>query len=129
MMPPNLAVLRSAIGPMLTETGTLTRLTGATVEDPLTGVREPVWETVWSGPLLVRPEDRSLRVADAGDVTYSVLRFDVTLPAETPAQIGDNLTIETCPGDASLAGQTLRLIDVPRDGWQIARFAVAERLP
>ncbi|HEY0888679.1 MAG TPA: DUF6093 family protein [Nocardioides sp.] len=127
-MRPNLAVLRSAIGPMLTEQGTVKRQTGQYEQDPDTGLEEPIYATTYTGPMLVRPEDRSMRVADIGGSSYTVLRFDVTLPADADALVGDRLTVTSCPGDPTLVGETLRLIDVPRDAWQVARFAVAERI-
>ena len=126
-MRPNLAVLRSAIGPMLTETGIVERNTGETTTDP-DGFEIPVYATVFSGPMLVRPEDRSMRVANIAGGSYTVLRFDVTLPADADALVGDRLTVTSCPGDPTLVGESLKLIDVPRDAWQVARFAVAERI-
>lgn len=125
-MRPNLAVLRSAVGPMLTETGTVERQNGTTTDPD--GFEIPLYVTVFTGPMLVRPEDRSLRVANVGGVSWPVLRFDVTLPADADALIGDRLTVTSCPGDPTLVGESLKLIDVPRDAWQVARFAVAERV-
>lgn len=125
-MRPNLAVLRSAIGPMLTETGIVERQNGTTTDPD--GWEVPLYVTVFTGPMLVRPEDRSMRVADIGGSSYTVLRFDVTLPADVDALIGDQLTVTSCPGDPTLVGEALKLVDVPRDSWQVARFAVAERI-
>ena len=128
-MRPNLAVLRSALAPMLTEVGTVDYKTGNYVIDPETGFEEEEWATAYTGPVLVRPEDRSSRVVDIGSVSYTVLRFDVTFPADAPVTIGYRLTLTSCPGDPTLVGIHLKLVDVPLDAWSVARFAVAERMP
>ena len=125
-MRPNVDVLRSAVLPMLTETGVVERATGETTQDPNTGSEVPVVETVYDGPILVRPQYRQTE-EEAGGTTYVVGRYDVTFPADTPVIRGDVVKVTTAPFDAALVGVEFTLLDVPVDPWQLARFAVAER--
>ena len=125
-MRPNIGVLRSAVLPMLTETGVVERETGETTQDPNTGSEVPVVETVYDGPILVRPQYRQTE-EEAGGTTYVVGRYDVTFPADTPVVRDDVVKITSAPYDAALVGVEFTLLDVPVDPWQVARFAVAER--
>ncbi len=126
-MRPNIAVLRSAIGPMLTETGTVQHMTGRYVQDEATGLEAPEYVTVYTGPVLVRPQADSLRIASSGGASFPVLKFEVTLPADSDVAIGDVLTVTDAPFDDDLTGRPLRLVDVALDAWQAARFCLAER--
>lgn len=123
---PNLGVLRSALAPMLTATGEIERSTGRT--EPVEGSigEDTIYEVVYAGPVLVRPDGSATKVS-VGGVTLPVSRYDVTLPADTDAMIGDRLTITSADHDPALVGQVLRLTDVPLDTWQVARFCKAKR--
>lgn len=123
-MRPNIAALRGAIGPMLTETGSIERWTGEYADLDGDGLEEKVYETVFSGPCLIRPEGVDL--ATIGDATFTRKLFDVTLPADADAVINDVLTVNTCPWDAALVGHRIKLLDVPLDSWQVARFCKGE---
>ena len=125
-MRPNIGVLRSAVLPMLTETGVVERETGETLLDENTGSEIRVVETVYDGSMLVRPQYRQTE-EEAGGTTHVVGRYDVTFPADTPVVRNDVVRITAAPHDAALAGVEFRLLDVPVDPWQIARYAVAER--
>jgi hypothetical protein len=122
---PNIGVLRSAIGPMLTDTGTISRQTGEYEQDEETGMEEPIYAQVYSGPVLVRPEP-AVEVT-IGGVEFSQARYDVTFPAETPVVVGDILVMGTVAHDPELAGQQIRLTDTPLDAWSVARFCKGER--
>lgn len=123
-MRPNLAVLRSAIGPILTETGTITREDGYWT-DPDTGMEEPRMVTIHDGPCLVRPE--GVQYVVVGGVERPIQRYDVTLPAETPAEIGDVLVLGDVPHEPDLSGAQIRITDAPLDSWAVARFCKGER--
>ena len=110
-MRPNLGVLRSAVGPMLTEAGTIERQDGTTLDPD--GYEIPNMVTVFAGPVIVRPE-------------APVRSFDVTFPAESDVVIGDLLTLTDCPFDAVLIGQPIRITDVRHDSWQVALFATGK---
>jgi hypothetical protein len=127
MRSPNVGVLRSAVLPMLTETGVVERETGEVTTDPNTGSDVPVVETVYDGPVLVRPQYRQVSEEEAGGTTYVVGRYDVTFPADTPVVRNDLVRITAAPNDAALVGVEFKLLDVPLDAWQVARFTVAER--
>ena len=124
-MRPNLAVLRSAIAPMLTETGDVGRPTGGWVVVDGEEVQEVI--TVYSGPLLIRPRYLDPNAVEVGGGTAYVTKYDVTLPADTDAQ-RDDLVSLTAPHDAALTGVSFRILDAPLDPWQIARYCVAERV-
>lgn len=126
-MRPNLAVLRSAIGPMLTETGTVQRWTGETVFNEETGREEKAYETVYAGPVLVRPE-AAVEIEVAGG-TFTQGKYDVTFPADAAVKVGDLLSLTVCPWQPELVGHTIGLIDVPLDAWQVARFCKGESKP
>lgn len=124
-MRPNVGVLRSAVLPMLTETGIVERETGETVFDEWTGQETPVMETVYDGPVLVRPQYRATE-EEAGGTTIVVGRYDVTFPADTPVVTGDKVKMTVAPYDAALVGVEFTLLDVPVDAWQVARICTAE---
>lgn len=120
-MRPNVAVLRSAIGPTLTDAGIVKRPTGSHVYDPETGFETREYVTVYEGPVLVQPEGDATLV-HVGGGSWPVRPLDLTLPAETDVHIEDVLTLTDCPNDPTLVGQEITIIDVKRDSWQIARF-------
>jgi hypothetical protein len=122
---PNLTVLRAALNALLTDTATIHRNTGRVEQNEDTGLEEPVFDLVYTGPVLVQP----LRATEVGigGVELVLGRYDVTLPAETDAATGDKLTVISSAGDTTLTGQTLSLTDVPADSYQVARFCKAER--
>ena len=97
-MRPNVGVLRSAIGPMLTEAGTITRQDGTTTDPD--GYEIPNMVTVFDGPVLVRPEGRVQLVA-VGGTERPRLSFDVTFPAESDVVIGDSGTLAPIGAKAS----------------------------
>ncbi len=129
-MRPALDVLRSQIGTWLTETGKVTRDgDGEPIFDESTGRYEyPPRITVYAGPMLVRPQDRGERVVEVGGATYALTRYDVTLPAEAAVVRGHQLEVTRCTFDPALVGVPMRLVDVPLDAWQVARYCVAERM-
>ena len=126
MRAPNIGVLRSAVLPMLTEHGVVERETGETYFDENTGSTVPVVETVYDGPVLVRPQYRQTE-EEAGGTTYVVGRYDVTFAADAPVVRNDVVKVTSSEHDAALVGVEFKLLDVPVDAWQIARFTVAER--
>ena len=83
-MRPNTGVLRSALLPTLTETGVVERETGESYFDEETGSTVPVVETVYDGPVLVRPQYRQVSEEEAGGATYGVGKYDLTSPQTRP---------------------------------------------
>lgn len=126
-MRPNLTVLRSAIGPLLTEAGVVKRPTGGWVYDPETGTDVEEVVTIYTGPLLIAPRAASTASEEVGGRTDTVAQYDVTLPAETAVEIGDRVSLTTAPTDPSLAGVEFTLTGVDLDPWAVARFCRAER--
>lgn len=122
-MRPDIAVLRSAIGPMLTEHGTIERQDGTTID--AYGDEVPNMVTAFDGPVLVRPEGGVQYVATGG-VDRPVRALDVTFPAEADVRIGDVLTLTVCPFDPTLIGTPIRITDVRHDAWQVARFCTGK---
>ncbi len=126
-MRPNLTVLRSGIGPMLTETGTIERATGGWVYDPDLGMDIEERETVYAGRMLIAPATESTSTQEVGGRTDTLAQYDVTLPAETTVALGDIVTLTTSPTDPSLAGVEFKLTRVDLDPWAVARFCRAEQ--
>lgn len=129
-MRPNIGVLRSALLPMLTEHGQVWKPgTGDPVFNPNTGqYDDPPDVMVWEGPVLVRPQGRDVQIVNGGStgLTYALTRYDVTMPAETPADRGMWLIVTDCTFEPELVGLRINLVDVPLDAWAIARFCVGE---
>ena len=126
-MRPNLTVLRSAIGPMLTETGTLERLGEGWVYDSETQSEVRVMETICTGPMLIALGVASTSTEEVGGRTDHIEQYDVTLPAETDARIGDVVSLTAAPTDPSLTGVEFTLTGVDLDPWAAARVCRAER--
>ncbi|MFC5999342.1 DUF6093 family protein [Quadrisphaera sp. GCM10027208] len=125
-MRPNVELLRSRQASYLTETGTVTRPGGEGYWDDTLGQWvEGGTVLVHDGPLLVRPQSNAERVVEAGEATVAVSKYDVTLPALTPVQRGDTVTVTSSPLDPALEGVQLTVQDVPLDVWQVARYCVA----
>lgn len=126
-MRPNLTVLRSAIGPMLTETGIVERPGEGWVYDPV--IREDVQakETIYSGRMLIAPRGNATATEEVGGRTDHVEQYDVTLPAETDAKVGDLVKLTAAPTDPSFLDVEFTLTSVDLDPWAVARFCRAER--
>jgi len=114
-MRPNLDLLRSSIGPMLTEAGKLERPTGGWVYDPETGTEVQARELIYAGPMLVRPEGAQPSIVDVGATAWPRTPYEVTLPAETDVKIGDFVTLTSCDYDPQLVGVEITLTDAPLD--------------
>ena len=129
-MRPNLGVLRSAVAPLLTETGTVEKVTG-TFYDPTAdggnGAEVQARENVYTGPLLIAPSATATVTEEVGGRTASVEQYDVTLPAETAVEIGDLVTLTVAPTDPSFLDVEFILTGVDLDPWAVARFCRAER--
>lgn len=126
-MRPNLGVLRSAVGPLLTETGKVERPGEGWVYDPELGEDVQAKETVYTGPLLIAPSATATATEEVGGRTASVEQYDVTLPAETAVEIGDLVTLTVAPTDPSFLDVEFILTGVDLDPWAVARFCRAER--
>lgn len=129
-MRPNIETVRYRAHSWLTDTATLTRPGQGQGEfNPETGEFDPPAPVVaYTGKVLVRPQNNAERIVEAGEATATVTRYDVTLPANTPVQNGDTLTVTACEFDAALVGTELTILDVLVDVWQVARRAVAARV-
>ncbi|WP_137120912.1 DUF6093 family protein [Segeticoccus rhizosphaerae] len=126
-MRPNLALLRSRLATRLTETGKVLEQTGTETSDVPPFDEVPVYATHYEGPILVRPQDQS-RVVEAGGASYTVSRYDVTMPADTNVVNGWTIEVTVAPFDPALVGQKFTVLDVPLDAWQVARTVVAARV-
>lgn len=121
-MRPNLAVLRAAVAPMLTEHGVVERFDGFTTDEY--GSDVPSYVTVYDGPVLVRPEP-AVEI-QIGAVTSTQNRYDVTFPADAPVDNGHVLTVGTVTAQPALSGAKIRITDAPLDAWAVARFCKGE---
>jgi len=78
---------------------------------------------VYQGSALVRPEAASR--TEAGGEEIEIGRYLVKLPADTAVEAGDLVTVTASTHDSGLVGQTMRILDVLADEWQICRKARA----
>ena len=125
----NMPVLRTALGRMLTDTGTITKPgEGEGPFNPDTGQYDPaVPVTVYEGKMLVRPEDATGRREVVQGATYVRSRYEVTLPASAEVFRDQTLTVTASKHDPMLVGRPMTLLDVKMDTWAISRSCVAER--
>lgn len=72
------------------------------------------------------PENRE-KIVDAGGSSYVVARYDVTLPPNAAVKRDDLVTVTSSPYDSALLNVPFRILDVPLDPWQVARYCTAER--
>lgn len=124
-MRPNLDVLRSAIAPMLTETGTVKRPGDGWTYDEATGYEIREYVTVYDGPVLVQPEG-DVKIVNVGAGSWPIRPLDVTFPHDADIRIDDVLTLTACAGDPELIGQEIGIKDVRHDSWQAARYCKGE---
>lgn len=110
--------------------GTITRPSGTSTFNPVTGLEAPdPGDAIYSGVLQVRPaSERSGRDAQAGEREIRLGGLILKLPVDTPIDVDDELTLTVSRYDADLVGRTFRITDVLRDGRQIARVAVLEEV-
>lgn len=120
-MKPNLTVLRAAIAPLLTDACTVKRATGEHTFDEETGIETREYVTVYTGPVLMRPEG-DVTLVNAGGATWPVRPLEITFPAESDVKINDVMTVTASSGDPGLVGAEIGINDVRRDSWQIAVF-------
>lgn len=125
-MRPNVEILQAKVRDWLTDAGRVEWQDG-TIRDPETGLDVPNWVERYNGPLLVQPQSSYKRVVSGG-AAFTVTKYDVTLPADTPVQTEDRLTIDTSAFDAQLNGAVMTILDVSLDTWQLGRYCVAQRL-
>lgn len=97
----------------------LTRRTGAGTLGADASYTAPPVATIYSGAGQVRPEVDS--VVESGETSVAVSRYKVKLPADTPAEVGDNVRVISSTFDAGLAGMTLRVVEVLESEWQVTR--------
>lgn len=79
----------------------------------------PSTSLIYTGPALVRPVTET--VVNAGGTSVEVTNYMVKLPVDTPVRVGDDITVTASTHDTALVGIGLRVIDVPKDEWQISR--------
>jgi hypothetical protein len=89
-----------------------------------TGVTTPAYATVYSGPCRVKLASPG-SATDGGELTVSVLAFEVHLPVVGTEGIvhGDRVTITAALNDASLVGRRLQVI-----GKDVKSESTARRL-
>lgn len=125
MLGPNVAMLRSSLGGLLTQQGVVQE-EGGYVYDPDTDTEVLEYVTVYSGRMLIRP--RSGEPTSSTSVTgpWFLDKYDVTLPANATAKRGDVVSLTVCPNDPGMVGVKFMLLDVPWDQFQIARNCIAD---
>ena len=129
MRPANVAQMRSWINTCLTLTGTVTAPgEGDPVWNPETQQYEQPTVTVYSGPCLIYSRSLEGRTADAGEATWQIDHYVVTLPAGSDVATGMTLTIDASPDEPDLVGWKLSITDVPVEAWSVALQCLAQRV-
>lgn len=123
----NLDAVAALVDRAMTVTGTLQSVGTESVMDPETLEIVFPLTTVYEGRLLIWP-DIHQRDAEAGEATWHINRYAVTLPAEAPVEVGQVLTVTGSPGDPELVGLKVRIMDAPLSAWSVARQCLAEQV-
>lgn len=115
-----IARMRAREQSLMSATVRITRFAGEGVIDPTTASYGPGTETtIYQGPGLVRPKADS--VDQTGGTSVQISDYTVKVPSDTPAAVGDVVTVLSSVHDTGLVGQGLRVLDVINDEWQITR--------
>lgn len=97
--------------------------------DPVTGEWTPAAPTrVYCGACTVRAFAWEGTDVFVGGTEVRLRRVRATFPADTDIQHNDMIIPSASTYDESLVGVSFRVSDVFRDGWQIARVAIAEEV-
>ena len=92
-----------------------------------TGDVEPTpGELIYEGPCQIRAATVQSQDVEAGEAVVRLRKLVLKLPANTPVQKDDNVTIVFSEHDDGLENRAFRITDVPHDDWQIARVALLE---
>lgn len=121
----NLSAVEHLVGSVMTCTGTLQKVISVDL-DPDTLKEVVTYETTYDGRLLIWPDTAGMRDADAGEYSWHIKRYVVTLPVDTTVEEGHVLTITAAPGDPELVGLTVNIIDAPVSAWSVGRLCLAE---
>lgn len=125
MLGPNVGVLRSSLGTLLTQQGVVQE-EGGYVYDPDTDTEVREMVTVYSGRMLIRPRSGEPTSTSTDIGPWFIDKFDITLPANATAARGNLVSLTTSANDPGMIGVQFRLLDAPWDQYQIARNCVAE---
>lgn len=103
-----------------TAAGTFNAATGKTTP--------PTSTLIWTGPARVQPlVNAASRPIDFGGQQISLHRYQVSTPADIPqVAVDDQITVDGGADDPELAGQTLRVIDVPYASVLLQRDLICE---
>ena len=108
----------------LTAGCTIRRKTGETY-DPSTATTVPIYDDVYTGPCLVRPQSLQGREALYGDRAVSLSTYDLHLPVDVEPERADEVTV-TAAADPLLVDRQMVVAHVPADEWLVVRRVVCE---
>lgn len=106
---------RAAAERLMVDTCTITReaTTGQTYNAANDTFSEPARSTIYSGPCRVKPAGAGDRRASAGDDTYQLDAYVVSIPVSaTAVEPGDQVAITAAQHDPTLTGVGLRVLSV-----------------
>ena len=122
-----IGTFREAQSALFVDEATISRRTGAPIFNPDTNTYTYPTVSIYSGVCLIRmAEAFQQEEVQAGQTESSVTRFLAKFPVDTPAELGDVVTVLDSTFDAGLVGRELVVVDVQHDGWQISRRLVLE---
>lgn len=113
---------------LMVDTCVVTRLTGETVTDPVTGVDTEVTIEVYSGKAKSQTYEGYEQITQTGGHTYTVQRYSVHFPVGSfVPQVGDVITWTACQHDPSLVGTSERIAGLFSKSYATAQRVFVDR--
>lgn len=109
---------------LMVDTCRITRTTGTTAHDPVTGRVVPATSTIYEGRCQVRVPTSTPETPESAGRTATVQDAIVKVPlAVTGVEVGDTITVLTATHDPELPGRTYRV-----SGTHAKTYATARKL-
>lgn len=91
-----------------------------------TGVYEPTYSTIYTGPCLIRPAAPSL--TQAGQELVATHGYDLSLPYTEILELPEDLVDITASTDAFLVGKQFVIVNMPGDTYITNRMIPCEEV-
>lgn len=125
----DLAHFRAEQEKQLTATARVVRHLGDPVYDPVTGRSvQPVQTVLAAAPCKITAFDALGSDVEVGQTQARIGHHLVKFVHDAPVMIGDLIEITSSTYNPSDIGLLLRIVDIDRREWQIARRCVAEEI-
>ena len=120
---------RRAAQALMTDTCTITHVTGTTTDD-LTGLVTQQRATRYAGACRIQAPAAQGQRADVGEATVTVLRMQLQLPVAGTELVarGDQVVVTASAGDAALVGRVWVVRDLAHKSHATARRMTIEEV-